>query len=48
MPIVSQPLRRLLAFAVLTATVLLSTLPSATAQSLPDPHWGNYKWNGGS
>lgn len=46
----SQPLRRLgtLAGVFVAATALLSTLPSATAQSNPEPHWGNYKWNGGS
>ncbi len=32
----------------MAATALASSLPSATAQSSPEPHWGNYKWNGGS
>ncbi len=46
----SQPIRRLatLAGVFVAATALLSTLPSATAQSSPEPHWGNYKWNNGT
>ena len=45
-----RPLRRLLVLGCtfVAAAALASTVPTATAQSVPAPHWGNYKWNGGS
>ena len=45
-----RPLRRLLALGCtfVAAAALVSTVPTATAQSVPAPHWGNYRWNGGS
>jgi Matrixin len=50
MPILhARPLRRLLVLAAtfVAAASLVSTVSTATAQSVPPPHWGNFKWNGG-
>ena len=45
----TRPRRRLLTLGCtfVVAAALASTVPSATAQSAPAPHWGNYKWSGG-
>ena len=45
-----KPLRRLLALGAtfVAAAALAPTVPTATAQSAPASHWGNFKWNGGS
>ena len=45
-----RPLRRLvvLGCTFVVAAALYSTVPTATAQSAAAPHWGNFKWNGGS
>lgn len=46
----SRPLRRLslLLGALVAGAALLPAGPTATAQSAPAPHWGEYKWNGGT
>jgi hypothetical protein len=45
-----RSLRRLSALACtfVAAAALASTVPTATAQPAPAPHWGLYKWDGGT